>query len=188
MSYEKAKAVTINLKKKTIFITSRCSNVWPATYERWQYKANDDKVEGLTEEQSFLLPLVLNIINGDIHLNSTVNTNVRYAAQKTMIKVSEIAKQRGYSHFWDMVDYNEHQNQYPDDVVAEMMNTFTDAYHEKVDKTPNVITNDRFFLKKKTTCRIFYTYFTDDAKVIDNHKELWLELLGLPDTFKAVPL
>lgn len=57
MSYEKVKAIT--LKENKIYITSSCSND-TEPYKKWEFKGDE-------------IDLLINIINGNLHLNDSLH-------------------------------------------------------------------------------------------------------------------
>ena len=81
MSYEIVKSIVIT-KNKQIFITSACNNVRPLWWNKWEYRSRE------TFEET-LFWLFKDILDGNLHLQSSVNPRIKNA-----IMINRI----GYNH------------------------------------------------------------------------------------------
>ena len=76
MSYEIAKGIKIDNKKKKIFIRSTSNNVYPKPYSKWEYLKNEPDLE-IKKRRLFY-----DLVSGNINLRICENINMKYAIER----------------------------------------------------------------------------------------------------------
>lgn len=94
MSYNKVNRITLNEKKNIIKINSAESNIFPITYDTFEYAKGD-----YTFEEKLLL-LMVDLEQGNIHISSINSSTDKF--EYAMIKISHFLKDNNIDSYEDL--------------------------------------------------------------------------------------
>lgn len=176
MSYELVRSLSIDIDNFKLKISCASNNISPMKYEKFERTGvlkEWKNVEGLTETEKFLFPLITDVYGGMLKLQKSVSKKIRYAMLKTKYTIDQLDKENQTSIF--DYSYNGNAANYTDN-IKEIVSMFLNAYHEVDEKINSIfiIDEDKYLVKIKKH-GISYSYSLNQAKKYSSLKEMKID-------------